>query len=153
MHDQWAATAAAQHLHVVVVRDGRHPIALLVMVAALLSGLMGLLLAPDPAASLIDRYVPEPWETMYNLSLVFSSAAVLTGVWLPRLRDRLMVEQIGLWFLSGALLAYPTVVWVFYSHRLGLGSMISLLCGIGCLGRVTEIVGELRMSQPRKVRS
>lgn len=131
-------------LNLLVMRNGRHPIAMLVMAACLVTGIMGLVLSPDPAGSIIDRWVPEPWRTVYYVTLVFSGLIVLVGVWLPHIRDRLMVEQIGLWFLSGALMIYPLVIWLAYSQRLGLGGMISLLCGLGCIGRIGEILYELR---------
>lgn len=131
-------------VELLVVRNGRHPIVLLVMAACLSSGFMGLFLDPDPAASIIDRYVPEPWNSTYYVILMLSSTVILIGVWLPDPRDRLMVEQIGLWFLSGALLIYPLVIWASYSPRLGLGGMISLLCGIGGLARIVEILNEVR---------
>jgi hypothetical protein len=55
-----------------------------------------------------------------------------------------MVEQIGVWFLSGALLIYPIVIWLSGAHYLGLGSMISLLCGLGAIARIVEILREVR---------
>lgn len=137
-------TPAHEHVELLVVRNGRHPIVLLVMAACLGSGLMGLFMPPDPSASIIDRYVPEPWKTTYYVILTLASIVILIGVWLPDPRDRLMVEQIGLWFLSGALLIYPIVIWTTYSQRLALGGMISLLCGIGGLARIAEILREVR---------
>ena len=116
---------------------------MLVMAACLVSGLMGLFLEPDPEASIIDRYVTEPWNTTYYVILLLSSTVILIGVWLPDPRDSLMVEQIGLWFLSGALLIYPLVIWTTYTQRLALGGMISLLCGIGGLARIAEILQEV----------
>lgn len=133
------------HVTLVAVRNGRHPIVLFVLGACLLSGIMGLLLPADPAASIIDRHVPEPWKSVYYVILAVSSTIILIGVWLPHFRDRMMVEQIGLWFLSGALLIYPIVIFVTYSDRLGLGGMISLLCGLGGLARIIEILYELRL--------
>ena len=130
-------------VNVVVVRNGRHSMALAVIVACLVSGLMGIFLPAD-STSIIDRYIPSPWDTYYFVILLVSSSTILIGVWLPDFRDRVMIEQIGLWFLSGVLLVYPAVVWTKYAHHLELGGMISLLCGIGGLARIAEILHELR---------
>lgn len=143
MRSKKSALTGGHQVEILVVRNGRHPIVLLVMAACLSSGLMGLFLEPDPSASIIDRYVAEPWNTTYYIILLLSSTVILIGVWLPDLRDRLMVEQIGLWFLSGALIIYPLVIWTTYSQRLALGSMISLLCGIGGFARIAEILREV----------
>lgn len=140
----WPGLVSTDGVKLLVVRDGRHPLVLFVMVACLTSGLAGLFLGPSPSASIIDRGLPEPWKSFYFVTLVLASITILVGVWLPHLRDRLMVEQIGLWFLSGALLIYPIVIWVSGAHYLGLGSMISLLCGLGAIARIVEILHEVR---------
>lgn len=143
MRNKKTILTGGRQVEILVVRNGRHPIVLLVMVACLVSGLMGLFLGPQPSSSIIDRFVPEPWNTTYYIILLLSSTIILIGVWLPDLRDRLMVEQIGLWFLSGALLIYPLVIWTTYSQPLALGGMISLLCGIGGFARIIEILHEI----------
>lgn len=110
MRRQEEAVIGGRRPEILIIRNGRHPMVLLVMAACLASGIMGSVLPPDPSVSIVDRYVPEPWNTTYYITLILSSITVLVGVWLPDLRDRMMVEQIGLWFLSGPLLIYPIVI-------------------------------------------
>jgi hypothetical protein len=128
---------------VILIHDGRHPLVLLIMAAACFSGILGIFGAPNPNA-VIDKLIPEPWRTAYYLLLALSGLVTLVGVWLPKLRDRLSVEQIGLWFLSGTLLIYPIAIYAFYPGRLGFGGVISCLVGIGGLWRITEIILELK---------
>lgn len=130
-------------LNLLIIRDGRHPLAILLLIAAVVSGAMGLLLPPSPR-SVIDQLVPEPWNSAYYTLLGLSGLVTLIGVWLPDIRDRLMVEQIGLWFLSGVLLVYPLAIYVFFPGTLGLGGVISCLFGAGALWRVVEIIREMR---------
>lgn len=127
-----------------MIRDARHPFVLSIIGACLISGLVGVLLPSDPHSSIVDRYVPEPWRTIFYTTLAASSFVILVGVWLPDFRDRLMVEQIGLWFLTAVLLLYPILIWAWSSYRLNLGGMIPLLCGLGGLVRILEIRRELR---------
>ena len=143
MHSKKTVLVDGIQLELIVVRNGRHPMVMLVMAACLSTGLMGLFLEPDPSVSIIDRYIPNPWNVTYYIILVVASTVILIGVWLPDLRDRLMVEQIGLWFLSGALLIYPLFIWTTYSEEFALGGMISLLCGIGGFARIAEIIREV----------
>jgi hypothetical protein len=128
---------------VLVVHDGRHPLALLTLTAAVLSGVLGILGPPNPN-SVIDKLITEPWRSAYYVLLTMSALTALLGVWLPKLRDRLFAEQVGLWFLSGTLLIYPLAIYTFYPGRLGFGGVVSCLVGLGGLWRITEIVIETR---------
>ncbi len=126
-----------------IVRDGRHPLVMITMVACVLSGALGLL-TPSSPQLVIDRFVPGPWRGIYYLLLSVSGLIVLVGVWLPDLRDRLIWERIGLWFFSGIVLIYPLSIYTVYSNSLGFGGMISCLLGIGGIWRIIVITCQLR---------
>lgn len=130
-------------LSLIVVRDGRHPLVLLLLAGAFLTGVIGLI-GPHNPQSVVDKLVPDPWRTFYYVFLAAAGLITLVGVWLPDLRDRLAVEQIGLWFLSGTLLVYPLSIYAFFPGSLGFGGVISSLFGIGGLWRIGEIIWELR---------
>lgn len=136
-------TAPGEPLRVVIVRDGRHPLVLLVLVACVLAAATGLF-GPGNPRSVIDQFVPEPWRTGYYVILGAAGLLTMVGVWLRHPRDRLMVEQIGLWFLSGVLLVYPLAIYALYSGTLGLGGVMSCLLGVGGLWRIADIALQLR---------
>jgi hypothetical protein len=115
----------------------------LILAAAVVTGILGLLGPPNPN-SVIDQLIHGPWHSGYYVLLTLAGLTTLTGLWLPELRDRLAVEQIGLWFLSGTLLLYPLAIYVFSPGRLGFGGVVSCLVGLGGLWRITEIVWETR---------
>jgi len=128
---------------VVLVRDGRHPIAVLTMAASSLSGLAGLLLPPNPQSS-IDQLLAEPWRSGYYALLLVSGLVVSVAVWLPDLRDRMIWERIGLLPFTGVLLVYPIALVNAQITGLPLGAAIGALFGIGGLWRIIAISLELR---------
>jgi hypothetical protein len=127
----------------VVVKDGRHPIAVLTMLAATLSGLAGLLGPPNPSST-IDKLLPEPWRTWYYLLLLISGVVVSVAVWLPDIRDRLIWERIGLLPFTGVLLVYPLALINSELTGLPLGAAIGAMFGIGGCWRIAVITYELR---------
>ncbi|MGH3794363.1 MAG: hypothetical protein ACRDSP_05690 [Pseudonocardiaceae bacterium] len=126
-----------------IVRDGRHPLVSLTMLACTLSGILGLLLPSNPQ-SVIDQFVPEPWRSVYYLLLCLAGLTILVGVWLPDLRDRLIWERVGLWFFSGTLLVYPLAIYAMHAGKLGFGGVISCLFGVGGVWRITAITYQLQ---------
>lgn len=143
MREKRIGRAGGETVALLVVRDGRHPLVLLLLVGAMVSGVIGLI-GPANPQSVVDKLVPEPWRMAYYVLLGLSGLVTMVGVWLPDLRDRLAVEQIGLWFLSGTLLVYPVAIAAFYPGKLGFGGVISCLFGLGGLWRILEIILEVR---------
>lgn len=127
-----------------IVRDGRHPLVSLTMVACIVSGVLGLLLPSNPQSVLIDRVAPEPWRMIFYMLLCLAGTIMLIGPWLPDLRDRLIWERIGLWFFSGILLIYPLALYTAYSGKPGFPYLISCSLGIGGVWRMLEITVQLR---------
>ena len=78
-----------------VVRDGRHPMAILAMVACVLVGALGFI-GPRSPTSTIDRFIPDPWCFGYYGLLLFSGLIFLISVCLRDIRDRLIWERIAL---------------------------------------------------------
>jgi hypothetical protein len=128
---------------VVIVKDGRHPIAVLTMAASTFSGIVGLFSPPSPAST-IDRLLPEPWRSWYYLLLLISGITVSVAVWLPDIRDRLLWERVGLLPFTGVLLVYPLALINSQLTGLPLGAAIGAMFGLGGLWRVTVITLELR---------
>lgn len=140
---QVTGIAAGKEIALLVVRDGRHPWAIALLLGCIISGILGLVVGPNPRAP-VDQYMPPTLRAIYYIVLAVSGLITLIGVWLPDLRDRLMVEQIGLWFLCMPLMIYPIAVVTVYSGPLGLGGVISCLIGFGGLIRIIEIMREIR---------
>lgn len=127
---------------VVVIRDGRHPIAILTFIASIAAGLAGLLTPPNPSSTL-DRLLPEPWRTAYYSILLLSGLVVTFAVWLPDIRDRMIWERIGMLPFTGVLLVYPLALINSKVTGLPLGVAIGALFGIGGLWRILMITREL----------
>lgn len=127
----------------VLVRDGRHPLVSLTMVACLLAGAFGLALPPSPQSA-VDRFIPEPWRTAYYALLLLAGLVTLIGIWLPDLRDRLIWERIGLLFFSGTLLVYGIAIVALSPGKLGAGALFSCLFGFGGVWRIVVISCTLR---------
>lgn len=127
----------------VIIRDGRHPLVVTIMVACVLSGVLGLI-RPSSPQLVIDRFVPAPWRGTYYLLLGVAGLIALVGVWLPDLRDRLIWERIGLWFFSGAVLIYPLAIYTVSLGSVGFGGMISCLLGVGGIWRMITLTRQLR---------
>jgi hypothetical protein len=72
-----------------IVRDGRHPMAILAMVACVLVGALGFI-GPRSPTSTIDRFIPDPWRFGYYGLLLLSGLIFLTSVCLRDIRDRLI---------------------------------------------------------------
>lgn len=128
---------------VLTIRDGRHPIAVLTMMASAVAGAIGLLLPPSPVSA-VDRFIPEPWRHIYYGLLLTAGLIVTVAVWLPDLRDRLIWERIGLLPFTGVLLVYPiALVYVATGTVFGLGTIISSMFGIAGMWRIVDITCEL----------
>ena len=88
-----------------VARDGRHPMAILAMVAWVLVGARGFI-EPRSPTSTLDRFIPDPWRLDYYGLLLLSGLIFLISVCLRDIRDRLIWERIALLFFAGVLLCY-----------------------------------------------
>lgn len=140
---QTVGTVGGRRVALLMIRDGRHPFVVMLLLGCLLAGLLGIF-GPTNPNSPVDQYVLGIWRDVYYWALAVASSITLVGVWLRDLRDRLMVEQIGLWFLSAPLMVYPIAILTVYRGPLGVGGSISCLIGLGGLIRVVEIIRELR---------
>lgn len=127
---------------VLSVRNGRHPIAVLVMVAATLIGGLGLLGVTNPE-SVLERFLVEPYRTIYYFLLLVSGLITSIAVWLPDIRDRLIWERIGLLPFAGALLVYPIALLALASNIAALGAITVSLFGFAGLWRAIEITHDL----------
>lgn len=130
-------------MQLLIIRDSRHPWVISVLVGCIVSGLIGVLLPPDPRVFL-DQFAPEPYRSVYYIALASAGLLTLIGIWLPRLRDRLMVELIGMWFIAAPLLIYPIALVVVLGAPVGVGGIVTCTFGIGGLVRVIGILFELR---------
>lgn len=144
---------------IIRICDNQHPWVLSVILGCLASGIRGLTQPPNPLAPL-DLFFPPYLRPVYYSALVIGSIAVLLAVWTPRrwavwkgtVRDRLMLEQIGLWIMSMPLMAYPLAAVSAYGGPIGLGGFIAFLIGVGGLARIIMIIRELRaMSKAARV--
>ena len=141
-HDQITPVA------IFVVRDGRHPMAILAMVACVLVGALGFI-GPRSPTSTIDRFIPDPWRSGYYGLLLFAGLIFLISVCFHDIRDRLIWERIALLFFAGVLLCYPVTVWA--SHGDDPGSIYEgvMSCAFGFAGlwRIGEITLDLRQAR------
>ena len=136
---------------VLVVHDGRHPLSVLVMVATVFAGIVGLVAGPNPASAL-DHFIGEPWRTGYYVVLLLGGIINSVCVWLPDIRDRLIGERIGMLFWSGALLTYPIALYAIAGLAAGLGGILTSLFGIAGAWRIVEITRDLRRWRATVVR-
>lgn len=120
-----------------------HPWVLAIVLGCLLSGVRGITNPPDPRLA-IDRLVGDPYYTLYYLALIVGGVVLLGSSTFRGLRDRLMVEQIGLWIVSGVLLIYQLAIIIRLGSPAGVAASITLLIAIGGLGRIWRIMWELR---------
>jgi hypothetical protein len=131
-----------------VVRDGRHPMAILAMVACVLVGALGFI-GPRSPTSTIDRFIPDPWRLGYYGLLLLSGLIFLTSVCLRDIRDRLIWERIALLFFAGVLLCYPLTVWSGSGADPGsiYEGVVSCAFGFAGLWRIGEITLDLRQAR------
>lgn len=132
------STNTNEYVRMVVVHDSRHPWAQTLLLGCVLAGVMGIVGGPN-STSTINRYLPGPWLMAYYCMLIISASVTFVGTHLPKLRDQLNVEQIGLWFLCGPLLVYPMFVVINNGFAIGIGGSISCVLGLGAIWRIIEI--------------
>jgi hypothetical protein len=120
-----------------------HPWVLAITLGCFVSGFRGITSAPDERLAL-DRLVGEPYYAMYYSSLIVGGLVLLASSGFRGLRDRLMVEQIGLWIVSGALLIYQVAIIVKFGQPAGVAAVITLLIALGGIARIWRILWELR---------
>lgn len=121
-----------------------HPWVLAIALGCVLSGLRGILTPRDPRLT-IDQYIHDPYYSLYYVMLMTGGVVMLSSIGFGQLRDRLMIEQIGLWIVSAVLLIYQVALFSRYGEPLGISSLITLLIAIGGLGRIGRILWELHL--------
>lgn len=128
---------------ILVIQASRHPWVQIILIGCIISGVLGSILPPDPRTAL-DQYVPGNVRVVYYVSLAVSGLIALIGIWLPKLRDRLWVEMIGMWFVSAPLLVYPFAIIVVTGVPVTPAAVFACMFGVGGLIRIVGIVLELR---------
>lgn len=121
-----------------------HPWVSAITFGCMLSGARGIIRGPDPRL-LVDQYIHGPFYTFYYIALLVGGSILLASAAFRGLRDRLMVEQVGLWIVSGALLIYQTAVIVRFGAPLGVAALITLMIAAGGLIRIARILWELHL--------
>lgn len=121
-----------------------HPWVLAISIGLVLSGLRGILTPRDPRLT-IDQYIGDPYYSLYYLALLMGGIVLLSSIGFGQSRDRLMIEQIGLWISSGVLLIYQVALFSRYGEPLGISSLITLLIALGGIGRIGRILWELHL--------
>ena len=130
--------------HVAIVLTDWHPWVLAIGLGCLLSGIRGFTSPPDPRLT-IDQYIADPYRSIYYAALAIGALVMLGSMAFRGIRDRLMLEQVGLWALSSTLLIYQSAILVKYGEPFGVSSVVILLIAIGGFGRIGRILWELHL--------
>ena len=130
--------------HALAALSEWHPWVLAITIGCLISGLRGFTSEPDPRLT-IDQYIMEPYRAVYYLALSIGGLVMLLSIAFRGLRDRLMLEQVGLWAVSSTLFIYQVAILVKYGEPFGVSSSVILLIAIGGFGRIGRILWELHL--------
>jgi len=120
-----------------------HPWVIAITLGCVLSGAVGVVRGPDPRLA-IDQYISGPYYRLYYGTLLAGGLVLLASSAFHQLRDRLMVEQMGLLIVSGALLIYQTAIFIRFGSPVGVAASISLMIAVGGLIRIARVFMELR---------
>lgn len=121
-----------------------HPWVLAIVLGCMLSGVRALTQGPDPRL-LVDQYIQGPYFTLYYAAVLVGGVVMLSSAAFRGLRDRLMVEQAGLWIVCGALLIYQTAIIIKFGAPLGVAAVITMMIAVGGVGRIGRILWELHL--------
>lgn len=132
--------------------SGRQPFEVLLLVACVLTGAVGVVV-PGAGSPTIDRFVPQPFTTLFYVALFGSAAVSAVGVSL-RLPTSLLVERIGMVVLSALLLIYGIAVYALHGPAVGIGGVIIIAFGVAAMLRCAQITRDLRklkaaLAEPR----
>lgn len=121
-----------------------HPWVLAVTFGCIVSGVRGVIRGPDPRL-VVDQYIHEPFFTIYYAALLVGGLVIAASPAFRGLRDRLMIEQIGLWIVSGTLLIYQAAIILKLGAPVGVIVLITLMIAVGGLVRIGRILWELHL--------
>lgn len=123
-----------------VLRTGRSPFQVLLMVACLISGVSGLF--PHEQRGVIDQLAEGAAGAWYT-GLIVGGSVVLVGVCM-RVPTSLLVERVGLLLLTGLFLAYGVGVYLLLGNdQVRVGGVITIACGVACGVRAWQIGRDL----------
>lgn len=126
-----------------MIRSGRHPHEVLLLVGCLLWGLFGLF-AFDATASTSLRNLPAPWGQVFYGLLGAGAVVALAGAFLRRGIVGPLVERSGLLILAGMNIAYAVFVFGVSGSR-AVGFSIFMIClATANIWRAAQIGGEVK---------
>lgn len=125
-----------------ILRSGRNPLALFLLGACILNGIVGVL-APEATAGAVARVLPAWATTLWYWGLLISAGVSGTGILLRGLKS-LLVERAGLLLLALLLGVYSVAVLVVAEWK---GLFVSVLVAAfagAAVARFAQIQRDLR---------
>ena len=125
-----------------IVRSGRHPVVVGVLVGLLLIGLFSLVF--DPPSKTIDLAFDYPQRALWSAQVAFASSVTLAGLWWRDPITGLLIERIG-WALVTVGLSTYLVILATVSTLSAAGAIVGIASGIivGAVGRIVAIRRDL----------
>ena len=124
-----------------VLRSGRNPLAISVLLVFLLSGTVGLL-TPEASSPILAEVLGH-WVWVWHTGLVIGSSTALLGLALRPLSN-VLVERVGMMWMASLFLAYFVAVCVTDDAYFTTYSGVILSLGIAFAARVVQITRDLR---------
>jgi hypothetical protein len=131
------------HQSVIVIRSGRHPHEVFLLVAFLLWALFGLI-AFEATASPSLRLLPTPWGHVFYGALGVGAVVAIVGVFLRRGIVGPLVERSGMLILSGMNVAYAVFVFGYSGSRAAGFSIFMVCLAAANIWRAAQIPGEVK---------
>lgn len=123
-----------------MVTSGRNPFEIILILAALLAGLTGLLV-PGSGSGLIQRLLAD-WEVVWNVGLTVGAAtAALSLVLKPPMT--LLIERVGMTWLAALMIPFGAAVYVLSDNPASTGAFLIAGYGVACAARVAQITHQL----------
>ena len=126
-----------------IVRSGRHPVVVGVLVGLLVIGLWSLVF--DPPSKSIDLAFDYPQRAVWSAQVAFAAAVTLAGLWWRDPISGLLVERVGWGLVVVGLATYLTIL-ATVSSLSAAGVIVGIVGGIivGALARIVVIGRDLR---------
>jgi hypothetical protein len=126
----------------ILVSSGRHPLAIFLLVACVLTGVAGLLSPVSTSPTVAHLLAPWELEAWYS-GLILSGGATLVGVMATGLSS-LLIERVGLVVLASLSGMYAAAIAIQGHTPLTFAAAFTGAFALGCVGRVVQINGSLR---------
>lgn len=123
-----------------VVHTSKSPFELWLLVAAVLSGVAGLI-APS-AGSRVVQALPHWEQALWSGGIAFGGALALIGALTPRLWA-LHVERGALAMLAALLMVYTLGIVIETGPTTAVGAALTLGLGVACVARCREITVDI----------